>query len=112
MNEVNNLLNRLGELEDAPLVWINKKVYDMAAEIERLKKENKELDKICAKKSRYIDKKDLKINELLYRIDQAKEELSESDLGYHIIDEDLGYKIEKRIKNALDGIENDEESDF
>ena len=36
MKEVNDLLKRLGELEDAPLIWINKKVYDMAEEIERL----------------------------------------------------------------------------
>lgn len=36
MNEVNNLLNRLGELDDAPLIWVNKKVYDMAEEIEIL----------------------------------------------------------------------------
>ena len=36
MEEVNNLLKRLGELEDAPLIWVNKKIYDMAEEIERL----------------------------------------------------------------------------
>ena len=39
MKEVNDLLKRLGELEDAPLIWINKKVYDMAQEIKRLKEE-------------------------------------------------------------------------
>ena len=39
MKEVNDLLERLGELEDAPLIWINKKVYDMAQEIKRLKEE-------------------------------------------------------------------------
>ena len=39
MGEVNELLNRLGELDEAPLIWINKKVYDMAQEIERLKEE-------------------------------------------------------------------------
>ena len=38
MNEVNELLNRLGELEDAPLIWINEKVYDIDKEIERLNK--------------------------------------------------------------------------
>jgi predicted transcriptional regulator len=43
--EVNNLLKRLGELEDAPLIWINKKVYDMAQEIKRLKEENEQLKK-------------------------------------------------------------------
>lgn len=45
MEEVNNLLKRLGELEDAPLIWINKKVYDMAQEIKRLKEENEQLKK-------------------------------------------------------------------
>ena len=39
MKEVYDLLERLGELEDAPLIWINKKVYDMAQEIKRLKEE-------------------------------------------------------------------------
>lgn len=37
MKEVNDLLKRLGELEDAPLIWVNKKVFDMADEIKRLK---------------------------------------------------------------------------
>ena len=34
--EVNELLDKLGKLEDAPLIWINKKVYDTPKEIERL----------------------------------------------------------------------------
>ena len=34
--EVNELLDKLGKLEDAPLIWINKKVYDASKEIERL----------------------------------------------------------------------------
>ena len=38
-NEVNELLDKLGELEDAPLIWINKKVYDTSKEVERLNKE-------------------------------------------------------------------------
>lgn len=38
MSEENDLLNRLGEMEEAPLIWVNKKVYDMAEEIERLKR--------------------------------------------------------------------------
>ena len=38
MKEVNDLLKRLGELEDAPLIWINEKVYDIDKEIERLNK--------------------------------------------------------------------------
>lgn len=45
MEEVNNLLKRLGELEDAPLIWINKKVYNMAQEIKKLKEENEQLKK-------------------------------------------------------------------
>lgn len=39
MKEVNDLLKTLGELEDAPLIWINEKVYDMAQEIKRLKED-------------------------------------------------------------------------
>ncbi len=42
-------------------------------EIERLNKENKELNKICARKSHYIDKKDLEIGELNNIIDEIKE---------------------------------------
>jgi len=45
VKEVNNLLNRLGELDDAPLIWVNKKVYDMAEEIERLNNIINELEK-------------------------------------------------------------------
>lgn len=33
-------------------------------EIERLNKENKELEKVCVRKSRYIDRKDLEIGRL------------------------------------------------
>lgn len=86
--EVNNLLKRLGELEDAPLIWINKKVYDMAQEIEKLNKENKELDKACARKSRYIDKKDLEIGRLNNIINELEKYINEE----YIYDE-LGMKI-------------------
>lgn len=54
MKEVNDLLNRLGEMEEAPLIWINKKVYDMAEEIERLKEENRELQHRIEKALRII----------------------------------------------------------
>ena len=43
-------------------------------EIERLNKENKELEKVCARKSRYIDKKDLEITELKIRIEKLEKE--------------------------------------
>ena len=55
MEEVNNLLKRLGELEDAPLIWINKKVYDMAQEIKRLKDENEQLKAENYKLNDYIN---------------------------------------------------------
>lgn len=42
-NEVNELLDKLGKLEDAPLIWINKKVYDTPKEIERLQNVIKEV---------------------------------------------------------------------
>ena len=44
--------------------FIEKIQKEYSKEIERLNKENKELDKICARKSRYIDKKDLEIGRL------------------------------------------------
>lgn len=44
MKEVNELLKRLGELDDAPMIWINKKVYENPREIERLKKRNENLE--------------------------------------------------------------------
>lgn len=43
MGEVNELLNRLGELDEAPLIWVNKKIFDMTEEIERLNKENERI---------------------------------------------------------------------
>lgn len=55
MEEVNNLLKRLGELEDAPLIWVNKKVYDMAQEIKRLKEENERLEAENYKLNDYIN---------------------------------------------------------
>lgn len=49
MKEVNDLLNRLGELEEAPLIWVNKKVYDTPKEIKKMKKENKKLKQCYCK---------------------------------------------------------------
>ena len=58
-------------------------------EIERLNKENKELDKICVIKSRYIDKKDLEIkqkdleierlNNIINKLDKLIEQCSKRD---------------------------------
>lgn len=56
MQEVNELLNRLGELEEAPLIWINKKVYDMAQEIERLKIDYQQANDIIVEQSKEIEK--------------------------------------------------------
>ena len=69
MKEVNDLLNRLGELEDAPLIWVNKKVYDMAQEIERLNKENTILKQIMSNNSLLINENAF----LKERIDKAIE---------------------------------------
>ena len=68
MNEVNNLLKRLGELEDAPLIWVNKKVYDMADEIQRLK-EDIRVFKFTIKTQQE------QIQELIAREDKAIEEI-------------------------------------
>ena len=60
MKEVNDLLKRLEELEDAPLIWINKKVYDIAQEIKRLKEEYMILqnasDKVEEEKDKEIER--------------------------------------------------------
>ena len=64
MKEVNNLLNRLGELDDAPLIWVNKKVYDMAEEIERLNNDIKELLKENGNKEKVIKAQDNIIKEV------------------------------------------------
>lgn len=64
MKEVNNLLNRLGELDNAPLIWVNKKVYDMAEEIERLNNDIKELLKENGNKEKVIKAQDNIIKEV------------------------------------------------
>ena len=70
MKEVNNLLNRLGELDDAPLIWVNKKVYDMAEEIERLNNIINEFDKwLLGEKMLFYRSSD---NERLIRYGETK----------------------------------------
>ena len=64
MKEVNNLLNRLGELDDAPLIWVNKKVYDMAEEKERLNNDIKVLLKENENKEKVIKAQDNIIKEV------------------------------------------------
>lgn len=99
MKEANDLLKRLGELEDAPLIWVNKKVYDMAEEIEKLNKENKELDKACARKSRYIDKKDLEIGRLNNIINEIKECLSKNRV-YISGERNLAFELDDILKGV------------
>ena len=54
--EVNELLDKLGKLEDAPLIWINKKVYDASKEIERLKNQLQQKENIIKEVREYIEK--------------------------------------------------------
>ena len=66
--EVNELLDKLGKLEDAPLIWINKKVYDTPKEIERLHNDIKELLKENGNKEKVIKAQDSIIKEVRYYI--------------------------------------------
>ena len=52
--EVNELLDKLGKLEDAPLIWINKKVYDTPKEIERLQNQLQQKENIIKEVREYI----------------------------------------------------------
>ena len=81
MKEVNNLLNRLGELDNAPLIWVNKKVYDMAEEIERLNNDIKELLKENGNKEKVIKAQDNIIKEVREYIEENQEEHKYTDRG-------------------------------
>ena len=125
MKEVNDLLERLGELEDAPLIWINKKVYDMAQEIKRLKEEymilqnasdeveeekDKEIEKLqdlCNKyekehKTTYeIWKKDIYLyNSMVDRIDKAIEYMNYT---FNISSVKEMYEIMNELEKILQG---------
>ena len=82
MNEVNELLNRLGELEDAPLIWINKKVYDMAQEIKRLNNRVNELEKAVSRKEEEITDLRDEIIDLESKIDESIEYIEENKRTY------------------------------
>ena len=127
MNEVNELLNRLGELEDAPLIWINKKVYDMDQEIKRLKEEyimlqnasdeveeekDREIERLqdlCNKyekehKTTYeIWKKDIYLyNSLVDRIDKAIEYMNYT---FNISSVKEMYEIMNELEKILQGVD-------
>ena len=89
MKEVNDLLNRLRELEDAPLIWVNKKVYDMAQEIERLKEENTILKQTMSNISLLINKNAF----LKERIDKAIEYIEQHN-DYFL--------LKREVKELLD----------
>ena len=54
--EVNELLDKLGKLEDAPLIWINKKVYDTPKEIERLQNQLQQKENIIKEVREALEK--------------------------------------------------------
>ena len=89
MKEVNDLLNRLRELEDAPLIWVNKKVYDMAQEIERLKEENTILKQTMSSNSLLINENAF----LKERIDKAIEYIEQHN-DYFL--------LKREVKELLD----------
>lgn len=53
--EVDELLNKLGNMEDAPLIWINKKVGNLIEEVEQLQQENQQLKEKIDKAIEYIE---------------------------------------------------------
>lgn len=55
MNEVNELLDKLEKLENAPLIWVNKKVYDTSKEIERLNNQLQQKENIIKEVREYIE---------------------------------------------------------
>ena len=76
-------------------------------EIERLNKENKELDKVCARKSHYIDKKDLEITQkdneierLNNIIENMEEELMTIYLDIMEYNEDYAKREIKKLKGV------------
>ena len=120
MKEVNNLLERLGELEDAPLIWINKKVYDMAQEIKRLKEEymmlqnasdevEEEKDKEIEKLNTIIEIKTNRIQDLMSRLSKRQDRI---DKAIECIDDELlvfgdetqweDWEVRKYVFKALD----------
>lgn len=96
MNEVNNLLNRLRELDDAPLIWVNKKVYDMAEEIEIL---NTNLEVANEDLTRIAQLLDLEEGCTIYDIEDKIERLNniinelERYINEEYIYDELGMKI-------------------
>jgi len=69
-----------------------KRYMELYEEIERLNKENKELDKVCARKSHYIDKKDLEIG----RLNNIINEIEDSIVGKI----NVLYQVENQV-NAI-----------
>lgn len=66
MSEVNELLDKLGQMEEAPLIWINQKLYTLIEEKQRAIKEYNKLS------SHFHNELDLRIK-LQERIDKAIE---------------------------------------
>lgn len=73
--EVNELLDKLGQMEDAPLIWINKKFYTLIEEKQRVIKAYNELA------SHFYNEQDLRIK-LQERIDKAIEYINSEMFDY------------------------------
>ena len=77
-----------------------KRYMELYDEIERLNKENKELNKICARKSHYIDKKDLEIGRLKEMKLHTEKYASEMEDKY-ILEKSKNDKAIEYIENYL-----------
>jgi len=64
--EVRELLNKLEKLDDAPILWINKKLYNYPKEIERLQqciKDDKEnADEIISEQAKEIERLKIQVS--------------------------------------------------
>ena len=86
--EVKELLNKLGEMEDAPLIWINKKLYTLIEEKQRAIEEYNKLS------SHFHNELDLRIK-LQERIDKALTCIAEKDFykDYEVCINDIEYVL-------------------
>lgn len=103
MKEVNELLKRLGELDDAPMIWINKKVYENPREIERLKKQNENLEVMYQDIVTQAEWHDEELKEEIERLKKENKRLNKCiDTALEIIIKDWNDKCTIPIHAVVD----------
>ena len=112
----------IAEYEDTDSELAKYTITNLHHEIGKLKKENKELNKICARKSHYIDKKDLEITQkdleierlnniineledtLINKIRQIDERIKKDKIKPYGIEFELNECAKNRYREMLDKI--------